>query len=232
MNQWLIPRIAALVRLYYQVFYRVRVMGHPIPDLSQGPVIVAGNHVSMNDPVLLSAFLSPSIRFMAKEELFRVPGLCWLIRKMGAFPVVRRGIGIGAIRKGLAILRAGGMVGIFPEGTRNHGGPLLPAKPGVGFLAVRTGAVIVPVAITLRPRRIFRRNEIRVGQPIVVTSQWKSDYRALARHVLATVDEMLQVPYSTTAGSRQGETSAESPSPSDAAVSVNSGPVSPEAELE
>ncbi|WP_067934702.1 lysophospholipid acyltransferase family protein [Alicyclobacillus kakegawensis] len=192
MKHGLIRTAACLVRLYYRVFYRVRIIGrHRLWRLQQGPLLVAGNHVSMNDPVLLSAFLSPSIRFMAKEELFRVPGVSWLIRRMGAFPVHRRGIGIGAIRTGLRILEQQGVVGIFPEGTRNRGQGLLPAKPGVGFLAVRTGSVILPVAIALHPRWVFRRNYILIGRPIVVRPYERADYRALSRQVMAVVDDLL-----------------------------------------
>ncbi|MCL6626854.1 MAG: 1-acyl-sn-glycerol-3-phosphate acyltransferase, partial [Alicyclobacillus shizuokensis] len=99
--------------------------------------------------------------------------------------------GIGAIRTGLRILEQQGVVGIFPEGTRNRGQGLLPAKPGVGFLAVRTGSVILPVAITLRPRRVFRRNYILIGRPIVVEPNAWADYRALSRQVMAAVDDLL-----------------------------------------
>jgi 1-acyl-sn-glycerol-3-phosphate acyltransferase len=184
---------AALVRSYYRALYRVQVIGRDeLKQLGESPLIIAGNHISMNDPVLLSAFLGPHIQFMAKEELFRVPGLCWILRKMRAFPVARRGIGIGAIRHALRILEEGGVVGIFPEGTRNYGGPMRPAKPGVGFLAVKRQVAILPVAITLQPRRIFRRNYIVIGEPIQPAEVWTHDYRALARHVLASVAQLME----------------------------------------
>ena len=91
------------VRLFYRTLYRIQVEG--LAQLPQcGPFIVAANHVSLHDPVLIGTFLHPGTRFMAKAELFQVPGLGRVIRRFGAFPVLRQGIGIGGIRSALRLL--------------------------------------------------------------------------------------------------------------------------------
>jgi 1-acyl-sn-glycerol-3-phosphate acyltransferase len=180
------------VCLFYRSFYRVRVYG--LDRLPQrGPFIVAANHVTVHDPILLGAFLHPGIRFMAKAELFEVPGLGHVIRRFGAFPVRRQGIGIGAVRHAIRLLGKGQVVGIFPEGTRSRTGALLPAKPGVGFIAVRSGVPIVPVAISFNPRRLFRRHFIVVGEPIHLTEALYTNYRLLSQRVMDRIGELAQI---------------------------------------
>ena len=102
-----------------QSIHRVSVRGlEKLPFC--GPYIVASNHISTHDPILLAAFLNENIKFMAKEELFRVPVVRSIVKRLDAFPVHRNGIGIGAIRHAIRLLNMGQTVGIFPEGTRNR----------------------------------------------------------------------------------------------------------------
>ena len=141
-----------VAHLYYKAVHRTTAHGlDKLPD--GGPYIVASNHVSNHDPILLGTFLNHRIRFMAKEELFRVPILRFIVNRLGAFPVRRGGIGIGPIRHALWLLNWGDVVGIFPEGTRIRGGRQPTAKSGVGFIATKANHVpIVPVAICVEQR--------------------------------------------------------------------------------
>ena len=117
-----------------------------IPD--DGPVIIAGNHPSYLDPVLVALPVRRIIRFMAWDALFKVPLLGALIRALGAFPVdIRRGRGEAAFREACKILRGGEALGIFPEGQRSERGPMGELRTGVARLAIETGAPIVPVTI-------------------------------------------------------------------------------------
>lgn len=176
------------VRLFYRTLYRIHLEGlEQLPE--RGPFIVAANHVSLHDPVLIGTFLHPSTRFMAKAELFQVPGLGRVIRRFGAFPVLRQGIGIGGIRSALRLLNDNHVIGIFPEGTRRQG-VFLPAKPGVGFIAARSGVPIVPVAIIFDPSRLFRRHFIVIGETIMVHKAFQDDYRLLSQRVMDQIGEL------------------------------------------
>src|SRR5688500_12734740 len=114
-----------------------------------GPAVVAANHPSYLDPVLLSLQIRRPIHFMAWDALFRVPFLGALRRGFGAFPVdVRRGKGREAYEKAKALVVAGNVVGIFPEGKRSQAGWMEPGlREGAARLAFETGAPLVPATI-------------------------------------------------------------------------------------
>ncbi len=119
--------IQMFVQAHYKFFYRVKVYGQEhVPTTV--PDIMAANHMSAHDPILLAAFLHPGIHFMAKEELFRNPVLHRVVRWLGAFPVSRSGSCISAIRHSLRLLKNDKIVGIFPEGKRNRLNIELPAQ--------------------------------------------------------------------------------------------------------
>jgi 1-acyl-sn-glycerol-3-phosphate acyltransferase len=117
---------------------------------ARGPAVVASNHPSYLDAVLLSLRLRRPIRFMAWEQLFRVPVLGWIIRSFGAFPVASgKGRGREAYERAKTLVQAGKVVGIFPEGHRSHSGRLEPVlREGAARLARETGAPLVPATIT------------------------------------------------------------------------------------
>ena len=156
-------------------YFRIRVTGlERLPRT--GPVVLAINHRSMLDPILIGAVMPRPVCFMAKEELFRYPGLGRLLRWLGAFPVRRGEPDREAIQHALRRLREGQVVGIFPEGTRSVDGRLLTLHGGTALLALKSGAPILPVAITGTERAMPRGAwwprrvtvEIRVGRLLPV----------------------------------------------------------------
>ena len=129
---------------------------------AHGAAIVAGNHALALDPFVIAHALygRRSIQFMAKKELFANPLLGYVIRIGGSFPVDREGNDVGAVRTALRILQAGGLLGIFPQGTR--GGQELQA--GVALLALRGKASVVPAFVAYdRPARRWR---VHFGPPL------------------------------------------------------------------
>jgi len=118
---------------------------------ADGPAIVAANHVSYLDPPLLGTLSPRLIRFIAKRELFTLPMLGPLLgrflRSIGTFPVERRRPDVRAVRESLRVLERGEVLGIFPEGTRNKLPSLAPFLDGVGWLAIKSRAPVIPVAI-------------------------------------------------------------------------------------
>jgi len=114
----------------------------------KGSVIIAGNHPSYLDPLLVLLPVKRTIRFMAWDALFKVPVLGFLIRAMGAFPVdLRKGKGEAAYLEARRILFEGNALGIFPEGQRSESGPMGQLRTGTARLAIETGAPIIPVTI-------------------------------------------------------------------------------------
>ncbi|HEX6800409.1 MAG TPA: lysophospholipid acyltransferase family protein [Ktedonobacterales bacterium] len=152
-----------------------------------GPVILAMNHIHWTDIPLAALHVPRITHYMAKVELFGKPVLGGYIRKMGAFPV-RRGEGDReAIRTAERLLAEGEIVAIFPEGHRSDLGPLIPAHSGAGYIALRSGVPIVPVAIS-GTRQIFKgfhygpfrpKVTIRYGKPFTLGASGKVSKEAL-----------------------------------------------------
>src|SRR5689334_11448999 len=139
--------IKLLGRPLFRILFSVEYHGlENVPD--SGPVILAGNHPSYLDPILIMLPVQRVIRFMAWDALFRVPLLGRIIKAMGAFPVdIRRGKGEAAYREALRVLASGAALGIFPEGQRSERGPMDELRTGTARLAIETGAPIVPITI-------------------------------------------------------------------------------------
>jgi 1-acyl-sn-glycerol-3-phosphate acyltransferase len=167
-SRWI---IRALLRLFFG--FTVAGREHEPPT---GAVIVVSNHLSDLDPLVIGSALRRPVAFMAKEELFTPPLLRWWVTACGAFPVRRGEPDRQAIRTALEVLRRGGMLVMFPEGTRGRDRTLRPPEPGAAMLALRTGAPLLPAAILgtdrVLPRdaRRLRRSRItvRLGSPIHV----------------------------------------------------------------
>ena len=121
---------------------------HTGPELPSGPVVVAGNHYSHVDPVVVGLTARRPIRFLAVDELYgnsRIfDGLTlWL----GAIPMSRTKVALGALRLALAELAAGRTVGLFPEGVRVWRWGEQEPKRGAAWLAHRAGVPLVPIAV-------------------------------------------------------------------------------------
>jgi 1-acyl-sn-glycerol-3-phosphate acyltransferase len=145
---------AAVVKPLMRSWFRIRLEGHEhVPE--EGPVILASNHRSNMDPVLLASAVERPLAFMAKAELFVGP-LGWIMRWIGQFPVRRGGIDREALRRTDAILARGSMLGLFPEGTRGDG-TFSSVHPGLAYIVVRQQCPVLPVVIigTERVRRRF-----------------------------------------------------------------------------
>lgn len=134
----------------------------------KGPFIICSNHLSYADPVLLAMIQHRQIFFMAKAELFKNKLFSWLIRILGAFPV-QRGAGDGkAINEAEEILKKGGLLGIFIEGTRSKTGELLRPKSGPAMIAQQMNAPVIPVCITPKTKKVkvFSKVTISVSKPL------------------------------------------------------------------
>ena len=139
----------AVIRTFLALFARMEHVGLAnIPPT--GGMILAANHVSSADPpILAAAVVSRWPRFMAKLELFQKrPLIGYLFALSGAFPVRRFEADLGVLREARRLLRAGHILCMFPEGHRSPTATLIEAHPGTAMIALRTGAPVIPVAIT------------------------------------------------------------------------------------
>jgi len=138
-------------RIGTQVFTRVRVEGDLDAIPAEGPEILAANHVSNLDGVLLGGWVIARvprrIHWLGKREMFELPIVREVLHNYGVHPVDRSGADIEAFRTAQGILEAGQALLIFPEGTRSRDGSLQKARDGLAMLALRTGAPIVPIGV-------------------------------------------------------------------------------------
>jgi 1-acyl-sn-glycerol-3-phosphate acyltransferase len=146
-------RVAALIaRAIARSVTRVRVEGDLEAIPREGPVILAANHISNADPVIVGAWLTPRIgrriHWLGKREMFEWPAVGWIARNGGVVPVDRGSADVEAFRMATRVLEAGGVLMVFPEGTRSPNGELQAPKDGLAMLALRTGATIVPIGVS------------------------------------------------------------------------------------
>ncbi len=135
-----------LVKSYYYARFKITVVGRDrVPK--EGPVVVCSNHISEYDPPLVGISVDRDMSFFAKSELFKIPVLGYLISHLNAFPVERGKSDRAALKKSIEVLSKGNMLCMFPEGSRSMSGKLMDLQQGASFVAVKSGAQIVPAAI-------------------------------------------------------------------------------------
>ena len=167
---------------------------------AEGGFIIASNHVSYLDPVVMGISAIRRINFMAKIELFQKQPLGFILRKLGAFPVKRGEADLWALKEAIKRLKKGTPVLIFVEGTRRIGDASFQAQAGVGFLAVKSGVPVVPAYIAgsdqvLPPgAKWFTRNRVIVtfGQPLIFSND--KDYEQIARRIMLQIESLKSFP--------------------------------------
>lgn len=174
-----------LLRMVLGSAFRLRYLHHDRLPAS-GPIIVASNHVSNVDPFMV-AFAFPTrrpVHYMAKEEMFRNPLAKRFFETVHVIAVKRGAADRAAIRATADVLKAGGVVGVFPHGTRVRGGKVPEVHDGASFLALMTGATIVPCGIAGTDEIVpegarfprFPQVTVSIGEPIDVAA-----YASLAK---------------------------------------------------
>jgi 1-acyl-sn-glycerol-3-phosphate acyltransferase len=133
-------------RLMYATYFRWRVFNAERVPLSGG-VILASNHASFLDPPLVGSGLKRDINYLARESLFRFPGIGALLRSWNSVPVDRDGAGAKGLKIILDRLLAGNGIILFPEGTRTKDGKLQPARSGIGLTVIKSRTPVVPARV-------------------------------------------------------------------------------------
>ena len=160
---------------------RVHVEGDASAIPRSGPVILAANHISNADPVIVGSWLTPKlgrrIHWLGKKEMFDWPIVGWMARNGGVVPVDRGGADVEAFRIAQRVLDAGQVLMVFPEGTRSPTAELQTPKDGLAMLALRTNATIVPIGVSNTDKvwpkgrpipRLGGHATMRIGKPFKV----------------------------------------------------------------
>lgn len=159
--------VRLLALIIVKLLFSLQITGlHNLPENSAA--VIASNHISYIDPVVIAIAIKRPIHFMAKQELFKTRFLKWFFYSINAFPVKRGLADRSAIRTGLNILAADNFLGIFPEGTRNKGNEkTLPIQSGAALLAIKGNVPIVPVVVQGTKTLKFRQKIlVTIGEPI------------------------------------------------------------------
>ena len=151
---------------------------------TNGPVIIASNHLSFSDSIFMPLVVPRKVTFLAKSEYFTSPGLKGFIKKitfiaLGQVPIDRSGgkRSEAALLTGLRLLKENHCIGIYPEGTRSPDGRLYKGRTGIARMAIESGAPIIPVAMfntaEIQPTGQVvpkvQRVEMVFGEPIYLT---------------------------------------------------------------
>jgi len=149
--------IRAICWLILKIFWKIEVIGiENIPK--EGGLILASNHVSYLDPIVLAITMERKICFITKKEAFNNIFGSVLLKNLNAFPVDRRKVDIRSLKKSLSILHEKKVLGIFPEGTRSSNGELQELKLGAIKIAMKAGVPILPVGI-IGTNKIYPRGK-------------------------------------------------------------------------
>lgn len=160
--------VRAIVRFLF-LLLGLKIEGlHKLPQ--KGPVIIASNHVSNWDPVVVAISVNRPVHFMAKAELFENRFLSVLLKSLHAFPVKRGTADRAALKYALHVLNHNMVLGIFPEGGRNRTGEEMKAQGGTAMIALKSGAAVVPIACIgtrkILPVGWFKPLVVRIGEPV------------------------------------------------------------------
>lgn len=167
------------------IFWPLRIKGKELIT-KKGSFILAANHVSYLDPIVLGVAIHRPIHFIAKKEVFETPFIGFLARSLGAIPVDKKKANPVSIKKSLSLLKKGHILGIFPEGTRSIDGKLIELNIGLVKIALKTGSPIVPAGINgtfeVYPPKakmpiFFKRKHIDIhfGKPIYLDNLREKD---------------------------------------------------------
>jgi len=182
-----------------KTFFNYRVLGAE-NMIEEGPCIIAANHCSNLDPPLVGVACKRAIHYLAKKSLLDWPVLGPIFPELNVIPVDQKNADRSALMGAIRVVRNGGAVLVFPEGSRSPDGKLQPAQPGIGMIAAKTGAPVVPVRIfgsyLVQPkgRRLPSLHSLTVVvsnpvSPSTVASNPR-DYNSFADLIMKTISQI------------------------------------------
>ncbi len=180
-------------------YFRGRIYGaENVPQA--GSLLIVSNHASYFDPPIVSSCVRRPVAYMAKEELFAVPGLAQLIKLYGAYPVNRGSPDRAALRAAVKCIEDGWAVGVFLEGTRTPDGRITDPKRGAALLAAKANVPLLPVSLWGTEQIFLKGSLIPVPVPVTVrigqliqaptSSNSKEELAAITQKCAAVINQM------------------------------------------
>ncbi len=182
----------------YKLFYNFHIEG--VSNIPQDkPVIMASNHRSYADPVVLTMPMKLPVKYMAKEELFKNRLMSWLITSLGAFPV-KRGTGdMKVIEDSIEVLKSGSNLVIFPEGTRSKDGRVGSGKTGIALIASKSGADVLPCGICFKGEKLRFRSKLTLkfgevikAEELTVEEGSKTQLKYVKKRIMDAIRELAE----------------------------------------
>ncbi len=196
--EWIYEVVRVITVTFAECAFRLR--GYGSEKVPGGPLILAPNHGSFMDHFFCAACIRRHVQFMAKSQLFGSGVMSWIFSHGGVFPVRRGHQDEEAFITAFEILQRGGAIGMYVEGGRSRSGAVgTDARPGIGRLALESGAAIVPVGIVgshqVRnwKRGRFAKVIVQYGTPIAyerVESSTREEQQEVADEILRRIREL------------------------------------------
>jgi 1-acyl-sn-glycerol-3-phosphate acyltransferase len=190
----------SLSKAIAKTFFNYRVIGAE-NMIEDGPCIIAANHCSYLDPPLVGVACRRAIHYLARKSLLDLPILGPILPELNVIPVDQKNPQRAALMGAIRVVRNGGAVLIFPEGTRSSNGHLQAAHPGVGLVVAKTGAPVVPVRISGSFKALSRGHKIprlvnlsaNIGRPLhfsVTEFEDEQSYAQCSERIMASIREL------------------------------------------
>lgn len=184
--------VKTAIRIYFAIVYRVRVLGtENIPKAKNEPLIYCGNHRTYADPPLIVVTAKRHVRFLAKEELRKNPFFAFLGVVFDGIYVKRDSKDVTALKTTLKALKNGESIALFPEGTRNGIEKGQKVKDGAAFMAVKSGAKVIPVGIS-GGEKPFKKMTIKYGEPLDYSGRSKDELEEITQEIMDKIIELAQ----------------------------------------
>ncbi|WP_416149942.1 lysophospholipid acyltransferase family protein [Salipaludibacillus sp. HK11] len=168
--------------MYWITHLRFRLKVQGVKNIPEGGVIIAMNHRSNWDSLVVGTHTPRKLYIMAKESLFQKRWLAWLITEMGAFPVNREKADIKSLRHSLKLLKDGQIFSIFIEGSRSQTDDMQEPKKGIGFIVSKSGAPVIPAYIDgTTNKKWFSKATVTFGKPIYFDGE--KDYELISQTI-------------------------------------------------
>ena len=182
--------------MIFKVLFRVKVVGRQHLPKSGG-FILASNHLSYLDPLILGTVCPCKLNFMARHDLFYNPLFSWLLSKVGAFPIKRNSADISALKEAIRRVKNGGGLLVFPEGSRGTNSTILgEPQPGIGFLIAKLNTPVIPAFISgsefalPRGARFIRPGKICVYFGKQISLERRKPHQDVAEEVMMGIRQL------------------------------------------
>jgi len=175
-----------VVKVFLHLRFKVSITG--LEHIPQEGCILAMNHTSNYDSLLVGTHTPRKMFIMAKEELFRNSFFAWLIGEMGAFPVKREQADLKSLKHTLKLVKDGNIFSIFIEGTRSKSGEMGEPKKGIGFIVSKSKAPVIPTYVYGAKSGWFQKAGVIFGQPLHLDESL--DYEEIAQQISLAIQNL------------------------------------------